>query len=109
ADSKLQKQIRKAFEGSLSSARQKVANASQEEIDQLLRQDDTVVRLALIMKEQHLESPDELDLVLAQFGTTLERQINNYGEYMMGMEAARSKLKEEHPVTEKEMLEYYEE
>jgi len=121
-DGKQRKIISKVFDESLAAAREKVATASSEEIDSLLRQDGTIVRLALLMKERHLESHGELDAALRAFGSSLQQQVKDYGEYMMGMEAARSAIvnggKKPDPKTEgkpkpkeithQEMLDYYE-
>lgn len=117
SEGKLRKQIRNAFDSSLTAYREKVATASQDDIENLMRQDATVVRLAVLMKERHLESPGELDSVLREFGTSLELQVRDFGEYMMGMEAARNHLglggspgksKNKKEVTHQEMLDYYE-
>jgi hypothetical protein len=117
SEGKLKKTIRNAFESSLTAAREKVSKASQEDIENLMRQDATIVRLALLMKERQLESPGELDVVLHEYGTSLELQIRDYGEYMMGMEAARTQLgignssgpkaKPKKEITHQEMLDYY--
>jgi len=93
ADAKLQRNIRAAFDGELRSAREKIAGAPQAEIDKLLRQQPIIVRLALLMKERRLESDEELDAVLRELNTSLEEQIKSYGEYMLSIEAARSKLR----------------
>jgi parvulin-like peptidyl-prolyl isomerase len=117
AEGKIKKQIQRAFDESLTSAREQVAAASPEEIEKLMRQDATVMRLALLMKERHLESPGELDAALRQYGTSLDMQIRDFGEYMMGMEAARtnlglgksegkSKVKKAE-ITLQDMLDYY--
>lgn len=91
-DGKLRKQIRTGFEGMLTALREKVETASPEEVEELMKQDSTMVRLALLMKERHLDSYGELDQVLKEYGTSLEQQVLDYGEYMMGREAARSKI-----------------
>jgi hypothetical protein len=86
----------------------------------MMRQEAIIVRLAVLMKERHLESSGELDAVLRQYGTSLEQQLRDYGEYMMGMEAARSALipgkgdpkgkgAKKQEVTHQEMLDYYQE
>lgn len=118
AEGKLKKQIRTAFDSSLNAARERIATATPEEIESLMKQDATVVRLALLMKERHLESPGELDAALRLYGTSLEQQVKDFGEYMMGMEAARKVIGGEtkegrgskggkKEVTHQEMLDYY--
>lgn len=116
AEGKMKRSIRTQFDMQLNSAREKVANASQDEIDKLMRQDPTIARLAVLMKERGLESPGELDQALRQFGTSLERQVKDFGENLMGMEAARNALnigsspkKPKKEITHQEMLDYYQE
>src|SRR4029079_3355301 len=93
AEDNLKKNVRKAFDATLSGYREKIANASPDEIEKIIRQDPTVVRLAVLMKEKHLETLGELDVPLRQYGTSLEQQIRDFGEYQMGLEAARKKMK----------------
>ena len=113
AEGKMKKSIRTQFDMQLNAAREKIANASQEDIDKMLRQDPTIMRLAVLMKERHLESPGELDQNLRQFGTSLEQQIKDFSEYIMGMEAARTALnlgsgkKPKKEITHQEILDYY--
>src|SRR5262245_41403607 len=113
AEGKMKKSIRMQFDMALNRAREKVANASQDDIDKMLRQDPTIMRLAVLMKERHLESPGELDQALREFGSSLEQQNKDFGEYAMGMEAARSHLgigsgkKPKKEITHQEMLDYY--
>jgi hypothetical protein len=115
SEAKLRKQVNKAFENSLNNVREKMASASQDDIDKMMRSDPTIVRLALLMKDRKLESPGELDAALRKFGTTLDQQVKDFGEYMMGIEAARSKmnLKDKNgkpkEITHQEMLDYYQE
>jgi hypothetical protein len=91
-ESKLKKQIRKQFETMLTACREKVDTATAEELESFMKQDSTMVRLAVLMKDRHLDSYGELDKVLKEYGTSLEQQVKDYGEYMMGMEAARNKI-----------------
>jgi len=120
-EGKQKKIVRNAFESSLSAAREKIATATQEEIDTYMRQDGIIVRLAFLMKEKNLESYGELDAVLRQYGTSLDQQIREYGEYIMGMEALREAVNgakhskgkgvkgpEKKEVTHQDILDYYE-
>jgi hypothetical protein len=91
-DGKLRKQIRKQFEAMLTACREKVDTATAEDLEALMKQDSTMVRLAVLMKDKHLDSYGELDKALKEYGTSLEQQVKDYGEYMMGMEAARTKI-----------------
>jgi hypothetical protein len=114
AEGKLRKSVRNAFDSALKSARERVANASEDDLERLQKQDPTMIRLALLMKERGLLTHGELDVALRQYGTTLEQQVKDYGEHMMGMEAARAKLglgggknAKKYEVTHEEMLDYY--
>jgi hypothetical protein len=116
SEAKLRKQVNKAFENSLTNVREKVAAASQDDIEKMMRSDPTIVRLALLMKDRKLESMGELDAALRVFGTTLDQQVKDFGEYMMGIEAARSKISgkdktggKAKEITHQEMLDYYQE
>jgi hypothetical protein len=109
ARGKIDKQVQTFFEQALTTCREKIANASPEDIEKMLRQDPTVMRLAVLMKERHLESPAELDAALREFGTSLDRQVKEFGEYQMGMQAIQSKLRKKHEVTHQELLDYYQE
>jgi parvulin-like peptidyl-prolyl isomerase len=111
-EAKINKSVRQSFEQSLAAAREKTATASQDDIDKLIRQDPTIMRLALLMRDHHLESPGELDMALRQYGTSLAQQVKDYGEHMMGIEAVRRKLDlgksaKKKEVTHQELLDYY--
>jgi hypothetical protein len=120
-EAKQRKIVRNAFESSLASAREKVATATQDEIDAYMRNEGIIVRLAVLMNTKKLESLGELDRELRQYGTSVEQQIREYGEYIMGMEALKTAIQgnphakgkgskgiDKKEVTHEEMLDYYE-
>jgi hypothetical protein len=110
AQGKLDKQVRRAFDLTLADCREKMANATPEDTDKLLRQDPIIARLAMLMRDRKLESSGELDRALREFGTSLDRQVRDFGEYMMGIEAAKKEMgldKKKFEVTHEEMLDYY--
>jgi parvulin-like peptidyl-prolyl isomerase len=116
SEAKMNKAVRNAFEQTLAGDREKLATANPEETEKIVRQDGAVARLAVLMKENKLESQGELDLLLRQYGTSLQAQMRDFGEYMMGMEAARTNLglngkskKGKQEVTHIEMLDFYKE
>jgi len=112
AESKLEKNIRKAFDATLTSRREQVENATLEDIEKLMRQDATITRLALLMKEHKIESQGELDILLQmEFGTSLSRQVRDFGEYMMGIEKAKKEIGigKKYDITHEELLEHYRE
>lgn len=120
-ESKQRKIVGNAFESSLASAREKVATATPDEIDAYMRQEGIIVRLAVLMNTKKLESLGELDRELRQYGTSVEQQRREFGEYIMGMEALRTAMQgnaqakgkgskgiEKKEVTHDDMLDYYE-
>ncbi len=113
AEGKLRKSVRNAFDRSLNAAREKVEHASEDDVEKLMQQDPSIMRLAILMKQRGLVSQGELDAALRELGTTLAQQAKDYGEHMMGMEAVQSKIGAKGPkakhqeVTHEEMLDYY--
>lgn len=115
AESKLGKNVRDAFDRSLQSARERAEKANEDDLDQLMRQEPTIMRLALLMKQRGLVSQGELDMALREMGTTLGQQAKDYGDHIMGIEAVQTNLKfkgkdkKAIPVTHQEMLDFYRE
>lgn len=105
----IKKKIRESFAIELDDYRKKVATADKEEIQKLLRRDPTVVRLALMMKENNAESISELSALLARAGSSLDEQIRQYGEHKLGKQMVFNSIKQKYEVTHQEMLQYYEE
>lgn len=114
AETKLRKSVRNAFDRSLTTARDRLEQASEDDTEKLMRQDPSIMRLALLMKQRGLLSQGELDIALREMGTTLARQAKDYGEHMMGMEAVQTALGnskhskgKKHEITHQELLDYY--
>ena len=72
--------------------RGRVVASVRQRINKLLGQEPMIVRLALLMKVRGLKTTEELDAALRELGTSLERQVDDFGEQMMGMEAVRRSL-----------------
>lgn len=117
AETKLRKSVRNAFDRSLTAARERVEQASEDDTEKLMQQDPSIMRLALLMKQRGLLSQGELDIALREMGTTLARQAKDYGDHMMGMEAVQTALGnsrhskggkgQKHEITHQELLDYY--
>jgi len=105
----IKKKVRESFATELDAYRKQVATADKEEIQKMLRRDPTVVRLALMMKENNAESLSELSAILARSGSSLDEQIRQYGEHKLGKQMIFSSIKQKYEVTHQEMLQYYEE
>jgi parvulin-like peptidyl-prolyl isomerase len=100
-------QVSARFEANLAQARQEVAAAKKSELEKVLRKDPVLMRLALLMNEQQLETPAELDAALRQQGTSLERQIAFFTEYHLGQETIRKQINFKPEVSHQEMLDFY--
>jgi hypothetical protein len=89
---KLKSQIGVAFESALASSRDKIASASEESTVKLLGKEPIVTRLALFMKINDLETMPDLDVALRPLGISLDQQIDEFGETLLGLEAVRSQI-----------------
>jgi parvulin-like peptidyl-prolyl isomerase len=104
---KISKSVREAFDKQFRMLREKMATASPEEVMLFMRQSPVAARLALVMRDHQLESLGELELQLRSFGTSLDQQIVQFGESLMGRDMASQHFKQKHEVTHQEMLDYY--
>jgi parvulin-like peptidyl-prolyl isomerase len=104
----MDKRIRTMFEKTLDECRERIKDATPEQMQNLLAQEPGVVRLALLMKERKLESLGELDQALRQYGSSLDAQARDFGESKLGMQAIFSQITKSPEVTHQEMLDYYE-
>ena len=100
--------IRTAFHEQLARYREMLPTLPAEDISKLLGQNPILGRLALVMRDNELESMGELDRKLRSVGTSLEQQIAQFGEHILGQEAIRKVYLAKHTVTHEEMLDYYE-
>lgn len=105
----VQKRISSEFERDLENMRQKVAEAKKDELDELIRRDPIVGRLAIIMKQERIESLGELDQILRRYGSTLERQRRASMEHKVGQMMIFRNIKQNVEITHEQMLEYYRE
>lgn len=103
----MDKRIRGAFEKTLEKSREQLRTATPEQVQNLMAQEPTAARLALLMKQRQLESLGELDQALRQLGTTLDAQAREFGEAKLGMDALYKHITRSPEVTHQEMLDYY--
>ncbi|HEX5106563.1 MAG TPA: peptidyl-prolyl cis-trans isomerase [Pirellulaceae bacterium] len=101
------KKVSESFENDLREMRKKVADAKPDQIQELMRRDPNVTRLALLMRDNQVETLGELDLLLRRFGSTLEKQVRYYGEYKLGRTGIATHINFNPEVTHQEMLDYY--
>lgn len=103
------KKMRDNFEKQLLSTREKVLTATPEELQDLAKRDPIMPRLAMLMKEHQIETLADLDRILRQNGSTLEKQQRAYLESNLGKMNIHEKLKVKTEVSHLEMLNYYRE
>ncbi len=108
AEKDINKNVRNAFENGLDEMRQKMEKVTtRQELDELMRTDIVLPRLALLMKENNLETRAQLDDTLRTFGSSLEKQMAMFKEHNLGQQAVIEKLKKQQEVTHYDMLDYY--
>jgi parvulin-like peptidyl-prolyl isomerase len=103
----IERKMRESFEKDLLAMREKVAGAKAERIQELMRRDPTLPRLAMLMKQHQCETMQELDTVLRQYGSSLDKQIRFYGENILGRSTLGRQITTNPEVTHEEMLDYY--
>ena len=106
----VEKKVQTSFDKDFSEAQEKVAAAkNQEELQELLRRDPLLIRLAITMKENQAETYAALDAVLRRYQTSLPQQIRAYGENRLGRSIVGKGITMNPEVTHDEMLQYYNE
>ncbi len=108
AEKDLNKNVRNAFEKGLEDTRQKMDKANtRQEIADLMATDIVLPRLALLMKENNLVTPAQLDETLRAFGSSLDKQLAMFSEHHLGQKAVVDKIGKPAEVTHAELSEYY--
>jgi hypothetical protein len=105
----IDKKVSESFEQELAEMRTKIAKAKPEEIQELVKRDPIVPRLALLMRDSQAESLAELDAALRRFGSTLDKEVRYYGEYKLGRSTVGKHINFNPEITHQEMLDYYRE
>jgi len=96
------------FEKELTKIREQIETAKPEKIQELMRRDPVLPRLAVLMKQNNAETLNELDAVLRRYGSSLEKQIRFYGENALGKSMVPKHVNFSPEVTHQDMLDYYE-
>lgn len=103
----MQKKINESFVKDLESVREKLAKGNEEELEELRRREMVLMRLAILMKNRQIETLGDLESVLRQYGTSLERQQRAYGEQKLSQMAVMRNIRQNQEITHEEMLAYY--
>jgi parvulin-like peptidyl-prolyl isomerase len=108
AEKVIEKNVRNSFDKGLEEMRVKMDKATtRKELAELMSTDIVLPRLALLMKENSLETRAQLDESLRAFGSSVEKQIAMYREHNLGQSAIIEKIRNQPEVTHADMLEYY--
>lgn len=99
--------MRTTFEQELAEIRKQVASATPEQLQKLMQRDPTLVRLAVLMRDNNAETLFEADALLRPFGSSVEKQIRVYGESKLGKSMVGKSVNFKPEVTHQEMLDYY--
>ncbi|MDX1946039.1 MAG: peptidylprolyl isomerase [Pirellulaceae bacterium] len=103
----MQKRMLESFEKELAEMRPKVNAAKPDEMQELIRRDSIIPRVALLMRDNQVESLGELDTLLRRYGSSLDKQVRAYGEDRLGRQMISKALAKKHEVTYLEMADYY--
>ncbi len=107
----VEKKVRASFESDVDEGRAKIAalNGDPKKIQEYVRRDPSVLRLALMMEEGQLQTYGQLNLALKEYGSSLEQQIRMYGEQRLGRSMLGKEISVNPEITHDQLLKYYEE
>lgn len=105
----LQKRVNESFAKELDSVREKLTTAKEEALMEQARREPVLSRLALLMRDQQIETLGELDATLRRYGSSLEKQQRAYGEHKLSQMAVFRHIRQNVEVTHDDMLNYYRE
>ena len=104
----LNKNVKNAFDNGLAEMRKKMDKANtRQEIADLMATDIVLPRLALLMKENKLETMAQLDENLRSFGSSLDKQLAMFSEHNLGQSTVIKKIGKPAEVTHAELVDYY--
>jgi parvulin-like peptidyl-prolyl isomerase len=108
---KIRKNVGEEFYKQLGEMAQKVRESGQEQYAALVRKDYQLFRIALVMKDMNIESPEDprLELVLRENGTSIYSQQQAFMERLLGRTAIGRKLNLNPEITHDQILAYYRE
>ncbi len=107
AEKDIARNVQSAFDRGLEETRQKMEKATREEMAELMASDIVLPRLALMMKENNLQTMAQLDEHLRTFGSSLDKQIAMFREHHLGQQAIVKKIGKPQELTHNELKDYY--
>jgi hypothetical protein len=106
----VQARMRDSFEKALTEQRKKLDEiVDEEDMQDFLRQDPTLGRLCLLMRENKIESFRELDFLLRRYGSSLPKQQRFFAEYQLGRSVVMQQIKKDPEITHEMLLNHYQE
>jgi hypothetical protein len=106
----VQARMRDSFEKALTEQRKKLDQiVDEEDMQDFLRQDPTLGRLCLLMRENKIESFRELDFLLRRYGSSLPKQQRFFAEYQLGRSVVMQQIKRDPEITHEMLLAHYQE
>jgi parvulin-like peptidyl-prolyl isomerase len=101
------KKVDADFDKTLERVRQEVEKKNKEQYGKVLREQSQIGRLALLMKEQGIWSPGELDVLLRHYGGSVAQEKRFYAESTLGRVIVMKDMNQNPSVSHDEMLRYY--
>lgn len=105
----IDRKIGEAFEEDLNEVLAKLQKSSEEEYNELARQDSQLFRLALYMHQQGISTTVELDRYLRRLGTSVKYQQQAFAERKLGQQQLYTSIEMQPEIMPDEMLQYYRE
>lgn len=106
----VQARMRESFEKALAEQRKRLDEVTDEEdLQDFLRQDPTLGRLCLLMRDNKIESFRELDFLLRRYGSSLPKQQRFFAEYQLGRSVVMQQIKKDPEITHEMLLAHYHE
>jgi parvulin-like peptidyl-prolyl isomerase len=103
------KRVDADFDKKLEETRREIEKKTKDDYPDLLRKEAQVGRLALLMKEEGIWAPGELDLMLRRYGGSLAQEKRYFQEFTLGRAMVYQSMNTNPPVSYDEMLKYYQE
>ncbi len=107
AELSIKERVGAAFNSDLEELAEKVRSADKEDYPELARKDTNIFRLALLMKNQDMVTPNQLDSYLRRYGSSLDKQRQAFAERALGRQALMGGIETQPEVTHVEMLDFY--
>jgi hypothetical protein len=107
AETSIKERVATAFNSDLEKKVEEFRKTDEKDYDKIARDDTSIFRLALLMKQQNMVTPIQLDGYLRRYGSSLDKQRQAFAERALGRQALMGGIDTQPEVTHAEMLNYY--